>query len=317
LKVGEDIIDPSKLTEFVVTISKLELRNDKGEVIDALESEINVDLRNYQGTVKELPSVNVPLGNYTGLIIYFSGVSTTYDGNNYTASITSEPSVTINGVTTGTGVPNAFENEIGVDITIDYEVSQESSPVFNITFDAVASCYEIEFDCPACTPSTQYFAGLRPIIEKHMSLYFEEGIQQIKYSPPLNIEYSGGSTANYSGVHTFKDFNGIGGNITSHASQHVYRGTDGGLSLEIGAMVNNGTPLTPSTINATGTTDVTAEEVFDFAFINTELISKGYTLQAGSTYYFSLKKTWTITSGLTKYTITRMCEPVPVIWPAL
>ncbi len=323
-KAGENVIDASKLTKFEITVSRIELRKKEGGVMDALSGEVIVDLRNYKGVVKEFPTINVPVDEYTGAIIYFSGISITYDGNSYTSSITEAPLMTLAdfptlSFSTTEGIPNAFKNgEIGVDITFDYQVSQGQTTAFNISIDAVGACEEIEYDCQSCpVPQFYYFASLRPIIERHMGLYLKEGIQEIKYSPPLNIEYIGGSTADYSGIHTFIDFNGIGGNITSHASQHIYRGTDGALSVEIGTMVNNSTALTPSIINASGTTDVTANEVFDFATINTELISKNYTLQAGITYYFSLKKTWTITSGGTKYTITRMCEPIPVIWSSL
>ncbi|NJO89520.1 MAG: hypothetical protein HC831_11660 [Chloroflexia bacterium] len=145
-----------------------------------------------------------------------------------------------------------------------------------------------------------------------MSHYFEKGIQQIKYSPPFNIAYDGGNAATYFGIHTFVDFNGIGGTITAHSSQHVYRGADGFLTLEIGTMEVNDTELIPNTVNATGTTDIQSEEVFDFPIIASELSLANYTLEAGKTYYFSLQKIWTITSGGKKYYIKRMCEPIPV-----
>jgi len=321
-KAGSDIIDASKLSKFELTISRVELRNEDAEFIPVLDQELTVNLSNYQGTVKTLSSINVPIGNYTGVIIYFSGISVTYDGNNYTASTTAAPVMTLGNLpgmsfSTSEGIPNAFEAELGVDLTFNFEVGTENTQAFNITFDAVAACYEIEFNCPACTPALNYFAGLRPVFQKQMNIYFEEGIQQIKHSPPLGIKLAAGTTANYFGIHTFKDFNGIGGNITTHASQHVYRGTDGALEVPIGALFVNSTPLTPNTISATGQTDVRADEIFDFAAINADLIEKSYTLVAGNTYYFSLKKGWTITSGSTEYTITRMCEPIPVLWPAL
>ncbi len=312
-KAGDGIIDASKLTKFEITISRIELRKAEGAIVEALTSEVAVDLRNYKGNVKEFPGANVPIGNYTGVIIYFSGVSTTYDGNNYTASTSGEPTLTIGGTPVSAGIINAFENEFGVDITFDFQVSQDQTTAFNISIDAVGTCYEIEY---GTAPNQVYFAGLRPIIEYHTGLYFEEGIQQIKYSPPMGIQYNGGTTASYYGIHTFKDFNGIGGNITEHASQHVYRGTDGALAIEIGAMLVNSTDLRPSKISATGTTDVEADEIFNFADIASELEGT-VTFEAGKTYYFSLKKIWTITSGSTKYTIQRMCEPIPVVWPVL
>ena len=72
-KAGKDIIDASKLTKFEITISKIELRTEDASFISVLEEETSVNLSNYQGNVKELSSMNVPVGKYTGVIIYFSG----------------------------------------------------------------------------------------------------------------------------------------------------------------------------------------------------------------------------------------------------
>ncbi len=324
LKAEENVIDPSKLAKFEITISRIELRKKEGGVIDALSSEVNADLRNYKGIVKELPSINLPVGDYTGAIIYFSGISLTYDGNNYTSSITGAPIVTLAdfptlSFSTAEGVPNSFDKgEIGVDFTFDFQVLQGQTTAFNISIDAVGACSEVEFNCQLC-PVTQlyYFARLRPIMEKHMGLFLKEGIQQIKYSPPLDIKYDGVGAASYHGIHTFIDFSEQGGTITAHTSQHVYRGTDGFLSVDAETMTTNNTTLTPNSINATGTTDVRADEVFDFSAINATLTEKGYTLEAGKTYYFSLRKEWTINTDKGEYKLPRMCEPIPVIWPPL
>ena len=319
-KAGKDIIDASKLTKFEITISKIELRTEDASFISVLEEETSVNLSNYQGNVKELSSMNVPVGKYTGVIIYFSGVSITYDGNNYTASTASTPVMTLASLpgtsfSLAEGIPNAFDATKAIDITFDFEIVSGATQAFNITFDAITACYEIEFDCSACTPTLNYFVGLRPNLPKYMNIYFKEGIQQIKYSSPLDIKVgAGATTASYYGIHTFVDFNGIGGNIVTHASQYVYRGTDGSLAVDAGQMIINNTALSPSSISATGQTDIRADEVFDFEAIQNYLTGT-YTFESGKTYYFSLRKNWEIASGSTAYSIRRTCEPIPVVWP--
>ncbi|NJO89519.1 MAG: DUF4382 domain-containing protein [Chloroflexia bacterium] len=167
MKAGDDIIDATKLSKFEVTISKIELRDKNGAIVEALASSTTLDLRNYQGNVNKLSPANVAPGTYTGVLIYFSGVSITYDGNNYTASTENAPSVTISDYATSTGIPNPFSGgDIEAEVPFDFEVAQDSSTIFNITFDVVASCYEIAIDCPICDPVNQYFAGLRSFFEK-------------------------------------------------------------------------------------------------------------------------------------------------------
>lgn len=323
-KAGDGIIDASKLSKFEITISKIELLNESGGVVSALGSEVTVDLRSFQGSVKDLATLNAPLGKYTALIIYYSGISVTYAGNTYTSSVGNASSLTIGELggqsfPTDAVVSSPFATELRVELFFDFELNEElNNRNLNLTFDVVASCYEIEFDCPVCINKTQLFVGLRPIFIKHLNIYFEEGIQQIKHSPPLGIELvAGGTSANYYGIHTFVDFNREGGAITSHSSQHVYRGKDGALKVPIGTMQLNESTLTPNTVSATGTTDVRADEVFDFVAIGQAVSESGYTLIPGETYYFSLKKSWTIETATRNYTYERMGEPIPVLWPPI
>lgn len=318
-KSTNNIIDPSKLTKFELAISKIELIKNDGSYILALNQETKIDLRNYQGAVKELVALNTPLGSFTGINIYLSGISISYDGNTYTASISMAPEVTVGALpgytfSTEVGVPNTFEAEVKIPMPFNFEITNDiKQQNFNINLDAVASCFETEFPCAICpNAEPQKFVALRPVLQ--LGIYFEEGIQQIMHTPPLDIKYNGG-TADYHGIHTFMDFNGIGGTINSHTSQHVYRGTDGVLIVDAQEMYLNTTPLTPNTINATGNTDVRADEIFDFDAFGAELKTKGYTLESGKVYYFSLRKTWNITSDGNTYDLTRMCEPIAVYWP--
>lgn len=318
-KITSDIIDPSKLTKFEIAISKIELVKDDGSYILALNQETKVDLRSYQGSVKELVALNTPIGDYTGINLYFSGITVSYDGNMYSASVSTQPVLILRvlpgrSFSTEIGVPNTFVEEIKIPMAFNFTISEEfNQKNFNINFDAVASCKEILIPCPLCpNQEEQKFVAMRQVLQ--LGVYFEEGIQQIKHTPPLNIQYNG-STVDYEGVHTFVDFNGIGGTINSHTSQHIYRGADGVLEVDAQTMYTNTTPLIPNTIKATGFTDVKADEVFDYNAFGATLRGKGYVLESGNIYYFSLKKTWNITSDGNTYDLTRMCEPVAVYWP--
>ncbi len=87
------------------------------------------------------------------------------------------------------------------------------------------------------------------------------------------------------------------------------------LLIDVEPSVINNNALLPNIIAATGETDVRADETFNYTQISSKLGELGYTLISGSTYYFSLRKTWNITSGNITYEITRTCEPIQVIWP--
>ncbi len=80
-------------------------------------------------------------------------------------------------------------------------------------------------------------------------------------------------------------------------------------------METNNNTLTPNVISASGETDVRADETFNYDQIVNTLSSQGYNLESGHTYYFSLRKTWNITTGGQTYDLTRICEPIPVIIP--
>ncbi|MFH2142812.1 MAG: hypothetical protein ABIJ97_10335, partial [Bacteroidota bacterium] len=124
-----------------------------------------------------------------------------------------------------------------------------------------------------------------------------------------------GTDVDYYGIHTFVDFNQVGGTVNSHTSQHVYRGEDGILLVDAETMITNTNPLTPSTVNASGESDIRADETFHYSQIVANLAGQGYTLVSGNYYYFSLRKTWNITSNGQTYNLTRICEPMPVLIP--
>jgi hypothetical protein len=316
LKADLGIIDASKLTKFELNISKIEFLNTDGGTNIATSEPITVDLRNYQGTIKDLVTAEIPYGSYIGIYLTLSGITITYDGNTYSSIEGVGNSIRLAdypGITITTGIPDLSDFRVML-IFCNFDLNADnSSRNLNIAIDAVASCGEIQY---AYGGSTINFAGLRtnyiPVY-----CYLEKGIQQISYSPPLGIELISGTKANYYGIHTFVDFNGVGGTINSHTSQHIYKGEDGSLSIEAEDMATNTSALNPNTISAIGVTNVRADEVFDFSAIQTNLNTKGYPLVAGKKYYFSLKKTWKITSGNIMYEITRLCEPIPVTWPTL
>jgi hypothetical protein len=319
-KAASGIIDATKLTKFEITISKIDFVNGSGDKTTILSQPVAIDLRNYQGTVKNLASAQIPVGKYEGVILYFTGVSIIYNGNSYNSSVEGGTSLTLASLpgtnfTTANGVPAIFSSELSVTMSLKFELTDSlNNRNLNITVDAVSACAEIEFPCDRCG-GTQKFASLRDFLP--LNYYFEEGIQEIKHSPPLGIQVASGTTANYYGIHTFVDFNHLGGTITSHTSQHYYRGEDGFSLISAETEAVNSSTLTPNTINAAGATNVHADEIFNFSAIKANLSAKNVTLVTGKKYYFSLLKTWTISSENPTYKIPRLCEPIPVLWPSI
>jgi len=308
-----NIVDATMLTKCEITFSSVKLKNSDGSYTDILSSETTVDLRQFQGTtMTDLLSSNVPTGNYTMIRLEVSGVSTTYDDNNYSASVSGGASVTISGVPVTQGVPNCFSTgAVSFETPLVFTIANEGDiEDIHLQFDADASTYVIPFTYQT---DTFNFAGLRPLFS--IILILEEGIQQIMHSPPLGITIVSPNDVDYYGIHTFIDFNQKGGTINSHTSQHVFRGDDGSLIVDAETMITNPNPLTPDTVSATGQTDITADETFHYSDIVTYLGTQGYTLTSGETYYFSLRKTWNITTDGNTYDLTRMCEPIPVVVP--
>jgi len=313
----KNIIDPSKLSKCEISIASIQLKNDANEYIEILDNEVSIDLRQFKGAVKDLSSILIPLGSYTGLKVIVSGVSTTYEGNNYSASSTTIATVTLADYPTQVfdethGVVNAFSSgnvtfELPLSFTLDNISDIENIRLF---YDAEASSYVIPYTYLTLTFN---FAGIRPIMS--VGVILEQGIQQIKHSPPMGITIVGTDDVNYYGIHTFFDFDGNGGTINSHTSQHVFRGEDGSLLVDAEDMAVNQNPLSPTEISATSETDVKADETFQYSQIISNLDTKGYTLESGETYYFSLRKTWNITTNGTTYDLTRICEPIPVHIP--
>jgi len=311
-------IQADELTKFEITIASISLRNEHSEIIPILNEAISVNLRQFQGALKNLGGIDIPLGTYSELIISISGIEISYTGNTYSASVSGDATVSLAEFpsmvfTSAQGVPNFFSSEMAINIPLSFELTEEKKiKDIRIQLDVLPSCKEISIECPVCS-GPQLFAGLNNDLS--FSVIFEEGIQQIKHSPPMGINLANGTDINYFGIHTFVDFNAVGGIINSHTSQHVYRGEDGSLLIDVEAMETNNMPLTPSAIAASGETDIRADEVFHFGTYRTKLEGLGYHLNSGTTYYFSLRKTWNITSNGTTYEITRLCEPIPVIWP--
>ena len=312
----EGIINSSELTKCELTISSIELKNSDGDYINILNNPTNVDLRVFQGTVSELLNTSIELGTYTGVRVTISGVSTTYEGNNYTASSSSMATVTIQNPAmtideTG-GVTNAFETgDIIFELPVNFQIAS-TSDVENIRlfFDAEASTYVVSYSYQTYTWN---FASIRD--NMGVSIILEEGIQQIRHSPPMGITIVGANDVNYYGVHTFIDFNGKGGTINSHTSQHVFRGIDGSLLVDAEPMIVNTNVLSPNSVSATGESDIRADETFKYTDIINKLNADGYTFVSGETYYFSLRKTWNITTDGQTYDLTRICEPIPVVIP--
>lgn len=312
----EGIIDSDLLTKCEVTFSSISLKNSEGEYVELLAAETTVDLRDLQGTVDDLVSADIPIGTYSHIKVVVSGVSTTYSGNNYTASVSGGATATLSSpamtLTEEQGVTNVFSGgAISFECPLAFTLSDVSDiENVNIQFDTDATTYVITFTYDTYTWS---FAGIRPAL--NVSFFLEEGIQQIRHSPPYGITIVSMDAVDYYGIHTFVDFNQNGGVINSHTSQHVYRGTDGTLTVDAEAMYNNNNPLVPNTINATGESDVRSDETFNYSQILSNLAGQGYDLVSGQTYYFSLRKTWNITTNGTTYDMTRMCEPIPVTIP--
>ena len=315
LKSG--IINPSDLTECEITISSIQIRNSEGNYEDLLTSATSIDLRNFQGTVSNLLSTEIPIGAYTNIRVTISGVSTTYQGNNYSASTSSTATVSLNNpvitLDESSGVPNTFDNgEIVFELPINFTLANTSDiGSIRLFFDAESSTYIESFTYNSFTWN---FAGIR--YTPNVSIILEEGIQQIRHSPPMGITLiSGGVDVDYYGIHTFVDFNEKGGVINSHTSQHVYRGIDGSLLVDAEDMITNPNPLSPNTVSISGESDIRADETFNYSQMVLTLANAGYTLQHGETYYFSLRKTWNITTDGQTYDLTRICEPIPVTIP--
>ena len=316
-KSADGIINTQELTRCEITFSSIQLKNSDGEYVDLLSSSSTVDLRNFQGTVNSLLSVGIPVGSYTHIRVTISGVSTTYQGNNYTASVSADATASLAqtpGVTytESQGVVDVFQAGA---VVFEYPLaftltSAEDIENIHIQFDTDASVYVVSFSYQQYTWN---FAGIRPLL--NIGFILEEGIQQIRHSPPMGINIVSMDAVNYYGIHTFVDFHQHGGTITAHTSQHVFRGSDGSLSVDAEAMAVNNNVLVPNTIAASGESDVRSDETFNYAQISTNLAGLGHSLVSGNTYYFSLRKTWTISTNGSNYELTRMCEPIPVVIP--
>ncbi|MCP4181496.1 MAG: DUF4382 domain-containing protein [bacterium] len=309
------IIDPAKLTKLEVTISSIDLKQSDDTYLNVLSEETTINLRDFKGTVRELLNVQIPVGTYKSIKVTYSGVSTTYDGNNYTASISGGASVTLTGIpytfTEEHGVENVFSGEISIEFPVEFFLdTAEDIQGVRLLYDAEASAYEIGF---TYNTTTYLFAGLHQ--NPSISIILENGIQQIKHSPPLGITISGSGDVDYYGIHTFYDFNQLGGTINSHTSQHMYRGADGSLLVEAEDMAVNSTALVPNTVSATGESGIRADETFKYSTIRAKLEGDGHTFESGKKYYFSLRKTWNISTNDGTYEITRTCEPVAILFP--
>jgi hypothetical protein len=316
-KSGEsDITDHELLTKCEITISKIQLKSEDGSYVDILTNAVDVDLRQFQGQVKDLVNMEIPLGTYTAVKTFVSGVSTTYEGNNYTASVSGGASCTLTGIPTtfteASGVVNAFSaGEISFEVPLSFTLTDIADMEdIRLFFDADASTYVVAYTYDTLTWN---FAGIRPL--PNVGIILEQGIQQIMHSPPMGITINGINDVEYYGIHTFIDFNGVGGTINSHTSQHVFRGADGTLLVDAEDMIDNTNPLTPNTVAATGESDIRADETFKYSDIVNYLATQGYTIESGNTYYFSLRKTWNITTDGQTYDLTRICEPIPVYIP--
>lgn len=314
VSVSGDIIKPDKLTKFEVSFSGIFLKDSSDNLITVLNSTTTVDLRSFRGTIKELLPVEIPKGNFKAIVIKINGVNITYDNNNYLASTTQSPSVTIGSVsqTINSGIPNPFTSELSFELPFKFQIADTINiQGIRLFFDAEASCKEIAINAPVI--GTIYFAGIRDNI--NISAILENNIQQIKHSPPTGIQLTAEGDVNYYGLHTFVDFAEKGGIVNSHTSQHVFRGEDGTLLIDAEDMGVNTSTLSTTNINAAGETEIKADEVFKYLTIKDNLANKGYVLESGKTYYFSLRKTWNITSNSKTYNLTRLCEPIHVLCP--
>lgn len=313
----EGIVNSALLTKCELIFSSIQLKNSNNDYVELLDASKTVDLRDFQGVIGNLVTSEIPVGNYTEIKVTISGVSTTYQGNNYTASVSAPATATLSltpGViyTQAQGVTNVFSaGAVEFTCPLVFTLSDISDlQNIHLQFDTDASIYTIS---NTYQTYTWYFAGIRPVL--NLGFILEEGIQEIRHSPPYGITIASQSEVNYHGIHTFVDFDKHGGTINSHTSQHVFRGADGTLLVDAEAMTINTNPLTPNTIAATGETDIRANETFEYAQMVTNLSNAGYQLTSGQTYYFSLHKTWNITTNGKTYNLTRMCEPIPVLIP--
>jgi hypothetical protein len=311
-----DIVTNTDLTKCEITISDIKLKNSSGNYVDVLTNNVSVDLRDYNGTVKDLLSMDIPVGTYSAVKVYISGVSTTYKGNNYSSSVSGSSTVTLADypgytLSTAQGVPNAFSTgELSFEVPLSFTMTNsDDAKSVRLFFDAEASTY---VESVNYLTYTFEFAGLRLL--PYFGIILEEGIQQIRHSPPYIINIAG-TDVNYYGIHTFMDFNTIGGTIDAHTSQHVFRGENGDLLVDAENMSVNSNPLSPNVVNASGESNIRSDETFHYSAIISNLATAGHTIESGKTYYFSLRKTWTITSNGSTYDITRICEPMPVYFP--
>lgn len=308
------IINPELLTQFKVTFSNILLRNSSNTLVSILASPTTIDLRDFRGNISELLPVQIPLGSYSAVVIRVSGVDIIYDGNTYRASTSTSPLVHVGSVNQDVtqGIPNAFTTEQSFEFAMPFTLTEAANlQDIRLFFDVDASCQEIIVNAPII--GNIRFASVRESF--HISAILEQNIQQIMHSPPTGINVQSANQINYYGIHSFVDFAAHGGVINSHTSQHVFRGEDGNLSIDVESMYTNSTALSPNQISASGQTEVRADEVFKYQDYKTFLQTQGYTLEAGKTYYFSLRKTWNITSNGQTYNLTRICEPIPVNIP--
>ncbi|MDD3741551.1 MAG: DUF4382 domain-containing protein, partial [Bacteroidales bacterium] len=204
----EGIIDSDLLTKCEVTFSSISLKNSEGEYVELLAAETTVDLRDLQGTVDDLVSADIPIGTYSHIKVVVSGVSTTYSGNNYTASVSGGATATLSSpamtLTEEQGVTNVFSGgAISFECPLAFTLSDVSDiENVNIQFDTDATTYVITFTYDTYTWS---FAGIRPAL--NVNFFLEEGIQQIRHSPPYGITIVSMDAVDYYGIHTFVDFN--------------------------------------------------------------------------------------------------------------
>lgn len=313
----DGIIIGTELTKCEITISNIKVKDVAGEYINVLSSPVTIDLRLFTASVQDIVSYSIPVGTYSAVKVYISGISTTYEGNNYTASTSAGATVTLEDVpgttfTEAQGVTNAFvAGEISYEMPISFNIAnQDDLESIRLFFDAEASTYIVSF---SYLTNTWNFAAIRTL--PMFGIILEQGIQQIRHSAPMGITIVSGGDVNYYGIHTFMDFNAKGGNINSHTSQHVFRGEDGILLVDAEAMANNTNALSPNSVAASGESNIRADETFRYSTIVSNLAGEGYTIESGKTYYFSLRKTWNITSDGQTYDITRICEPIPITIP--
>ncbi|MCT4643879.1 MAG: hypothetical protein N4A74_02750 [Carboxylicivirga sp.] len=308
-----NVIKPNKLNQFEVNITEIELIKTDGKVIPLITEPEIIDLRDFQGIFSKISTAEIELGNYKKLVIQIEGISIKYDNNSYTASTSVAPKIMIGSINQSFTIneQNPFENPIKIESPLNLNITHESSaPNIRISIDALSSCIEQTYESPI---GQIHFASINGNL--YHEIILEENIQQIRYSPPKGLTADFDGNVEYYGIHTFVDFEESGGEITNHTSQHVYRGTDGTLSINVEEMDNNDKPLSSSTINSIGESDILSYENFNTSEYVTVLKNKGIIINPDSSYYFSLRKKWTINSDGRTYELTRMCEPIPIVFP--